>query len=412
MKTLLCALLALCLAPARARPGEVTLSGLLDTKASFVPVAGPEADRFSFGFEEYANLRLKTDAGEYITFHAACNLIAAAGIPARTAEAIGASGSSALLSTNFVAGENYAAALELERLYCRITRGALDVDAGLMRLAFGYGTVFSSSDYLNPRNPLFPDARPRGVLGISAAYYPEVPGGSGGTDIKVQTFAAAPRNPLDGSGRGALFGALGECHWDAASLQGMYHFEAPDRGSGYGVHRAGLSVKTDAVIRRRLSSDIIIGLTLDALYQYNHEALTGIDGLSVSAGADYSFYDGKWYVAAAYLFSGRESTTSRIRTPAGFANRHYLYALCRYHFTDYTRAGLHGIAGFDDLSFTPVATVEHEVFQGFTLSLTCQVPLDRDLFTGNGKRGEFGPLPPDAAEGAYARITLKALLRL
>jgi len=29
------------------------------------------------------------------------------------------------------------------------------------------------------------------------------------------------------------------------------------------------------------------------------------------------------------------------------------------------------------------------------LIITAQVPLDRDLFHQNGKRGELGPLPPD-----------------
>jgi hypothetical protein len=62
-----------------------------------------------------------------------------------------------------------------------------------------------------------------------------------------------------------------------------------------------------------------------------------------------------------------------------------------------------------DLSFTPVLTAEHELFQGFTLSLNCQIPLDRSV--SGGAAGEFGPLPPGAAAGRYFQTTLKARLR-
>ena len=379
------------------------LAGLLDTKTTLVPGAG-NGEAFSFGLEEYANLRLETDIGEYMTMRAAFNLIAAAGTPARIAGMGSAAGFSPLASTAFVGGENYIAAMELERLYCRITHGAAEVEAGLMRLAFGYGQVFSSSDYLNPRNPLAPDARPRGSLGVSASFYPpppNIPLFDRLMDGRIQTFLAAPRNPLNSNGKGILFGLLGEQHWDRWSLQGMYHYEAPDDGSRYGAHRIGLSVK----------ADVVVGLTLDALYQYNHEEKTDGEGLSVSLGADYSFYAGKCYVLGTYLFSGRDSTTSRKEAATGFTNRHYFYALFRYSFTDYTRGSLQCLAGFDDISFTPVVGVEHEVFQGLTLILTCQVPLDRDLFTRDGKRGELGPLPPGADEGAYELFTLNARLR-
>ncbi|MDR0290768.1 MAG: hypothetical protein LBI06_07530, partial [Treponema sp.] len=45
--------------------------------------------------------------------------------------------------------------------------------------------------------------------------------------------------------------------------------------------------------------------------------------------------------------------------------------------------------------FTPIVSLNYDLFQGATLTLTAQVPLDRDLFYGNGKRGELGPIPPD-----------------
>jgi hypothetical protein len=69
------------------------------------------------------------------------------------------------------------------------------------------------------------------------------------------------------------------------------------------------------------------------------------------------------------------------------------------------------ISGLDDISFTPVITLNHEMFQGVTFTISAQVPLDRDLFTGNGNRGEFGPLRPDANVGSYFNCTARIRLR-
>lgn len=369
-----------------------SISGILDSKVSLAPGAG-DADACSFGIEEYANLRMQTKIRDNAVFYAAFNLIAVAGSSAKSALEFSGLNSTGLLSTPFVGGENYAAAMELERLYVRVNSDYADVDIGLMRLAFGYGQVFGPSDFLSPRNPLFPDARPRGILGASAAFYPG--------DTKLLGFGAAPKDPLNSKGEGFLFGLLGEHHWDMLSLQGLYGFETPRRESAYGIHRIGLSVKVDWEA----------GVFADGLYTYNHEAGSDIDGLAVSIGVDYSFYDGKWYVLAEYLFSGAASGTSRQEALTGFSNRNYLYGMIRYSFTDYTNAALACLAGFDDISFAPILTLNHELFQGLTLSLSGQIPLDRDLFTGSGERGELGPVPPEQTQGKYALITLKARLR-
>jgi hypothetical protein len=82
-----------------------------------------------------------------------------------------------------------------------------------------------------------------------------------------------------------------------------------------------------------------------------------------------------------------------------------------YRWSDYTNTSIACMAGPEDLSFTPVLSVEHELFQGLTLSLRGQMPLDRDVFTGNGKRGEFGPIPPGSSRGHRFGITAKARLR-
>jgi hypothetical protein len=367
----------------------MTVSGILDSKVN-LSAGSEDAEKFSYGIEEYANLRIQTKLRENAVFYGAFNITAVAGSSAQSALSLSQLGAGAgLLSTPFIGGENYAAAIELERLYFRMNSDYADFDVGLMRLGFGYGLVFGPSDFLNPRNPLFPDARPRGILGAAAAFYPG--------DTKVMPFTAAPKDPLNSNGEGFLFGLIGEHHWDRLSLQGVYAFETPQDTSAYGVHRAGLSVKVDWEV----------GIFADLLYAYNHEARTDIDGLSASAGLDYSFYDGKFYVLAEYLFSGTDSATSRQEILTGFSHRNYLYASIRYSFTDYTNASLACLAGFDDVSFTPIVTVEHELFQGLILSLSGRIPLDRDLFSGNGDHGELGPVTAKS----HALITVKARLR-
>jgi hypothetical protein len=359
-------------------------SGVLESRADFTAGAGDERD-FSYGLEEYANLRMRFDIRERAVFYGAFNLIAASGNAARAVIAGGLSGSV------HGAGENYAAALELERLYFRVNGSYFDAEAGLMRLAFGYGQVWGSSDFLNPRSPLFPNARRRAILGMVLSAYPS-------DTARLRGFGSAPKNPLSAGGKGAVFGFSGDQHWDRLSLQGLYAFEVPREESTWGIHRAGLSLKLEAEA----------GFMADMLYTYDHRANPGIDGLSAGGGFDYSFFDGRFYWLMEYLFNGTHSDTARSPEKAeGLSKRHYLYGMVLYRFTDYTSLSLACTAGLTDCSFSPVVTAEHELFQGCTLSLSGRVPLDRDLFAKNGKTGELGP----KQTGTRALIGLLVRLR-
>jgi hypothetical protein len=150
--------------------------------------------------------------------------------------------------------------------------------------------------------------------------------------------------------------------------------------SKYGIHRGGLSAKID----------LEIGFVIDALYAYNHQSETKEDGLSFSAGADYSFFDGNLIVLAEYLYNGKTSSTA-LGYGGSFSNRNYLYSGFTFRFSDFTNLTAALISGFDDVSFTSFLTLNHELFQGATLIITAQVPMDRDLFNGDGRRGELGP---------------------
>jgi hypothetical protein len=391
-----------------ARAAAQDISGALDSRLSLAAVSG-EGESFSWGLEEAANVRLQAKLRDGPAFYGAVNLIAAAGSFARGAAGIGAfnraaaEADSGLAPGAFVSGRNYLGALELERLYFRISGGYTGFDAGLMRIPFGYGQAWGPSDFLNPRNPLLPDARPRAVLGAVFAAYPL-------DDAKVQVFGAAPEDPL-GNG-GVRLGLSAENHWEKASAQFLYAYETPQEngaaagsentGGKYGVHRWGFSLK----------ADLALGLVADALFAWKPGADPSAEGLSAGAGFDYSFAGGSCYVLLEYLFNGLESSTSKASDPlAGFSNRNYLYALFRYRIDDYSSASLGCVASLDDVSFTPVAGFERELFQGFTLGLSAQLPLDRDVFAGDGRRGELGPLPPGASQGNRFTFTAKARLR-
>jgi hypothetical protein len=377
---------------------QLTFSGLLDSSVSLRAGAG-DAPAFSFGVEEYANIRMQARIRDKAVFYGAFNLIAAAGDNAEMAAQMARLTAAreytrpGINPSFFTGGENYIAGIELERLYFRLNGETVDFEGGLLRLPFGYGQIWGPSDFLNPRNPLFPDARPRAVLGAGLSWYPK-------DELKLLVFAAAPRNPFLNKGNGTLAGLAMDQHWDKASLQLLYSFETPQPGSEQGIHRAGISVK----------ADLEVGLVMDALYTYNSEAKTRLDGLSFSFGADYSFFDGNFIVLAEYLYNGEKSATS-VYGGGSFSNEQYLYTCFTWRFNDFTNISAALISGFDDVSFTPVISLNHDLFQGVTLTLTAQVPLDRDLFSHDGNRGELGPIPSGSNIGRYFDFKAKIRLR-
>jgi hypothetical protein len=355
-----------------------TVSGILDSTVSFQ--AGPESGYnpdYSFGFEEYANIRFQSKIRDNAAVYGAVNLIAASGIYAVNAKDMAYFTSSfPLNSTSYVYGENYIAGIELERLYFRLSGESVGFDGGLMRLPFGFGQVWGSSDFLNPKNPLKPDARPRAILGAAFFWYPT-------EDTKLLAFYSAPRDPFLIYGENSFLGFSFDKHWNKASIQTLYCFEIPGMDSYYNIHRVGFSVK----------ADLEAGLVIDALYTYNTERQTELDGLSFSAGADYSFFDGKLIILAEYLYNGKTSSTAfnPETNLLGFSNNNYLYTSFTLRFNDFTNISAALISGFDDVSFTPVLTLNHDLFQGTTLTITAQVPVDRALIYCDDRRGELGP---------------------
>ena len=373
---------------------QAAISGNFDFKLNLGAGAGSSPD-FFYGAEAYANLRLKIPAGEYAAFYGAFNLIAAAG---SSPLAISTGSIADFLGLSAVSiEENYVAAMELERLYVQFSGDSFGLNAGLFRIPFGYSPVWGPMDFLNPRNPIESDARYRGVLGLTASYFPEkLP------DMKLLVFAVVPKNPFTLNGGGARFGLSWDNHWRKASLQLLYCYECPasyvdpfsllpDEKYPLGLHRAGLSVK----------AEVEIGLTAELFYTINPDSFAGIDGLAASAGIDYSFFDGKLYLLAEYLYSGSKSTGAKSAAePFGHTGAHYLYAAGIWKMNDFSSLTFGCIANLGDVSFTAIASWQYELFQGTALTLRTNVPFDKDSFKA-GPPGELGP----KKSGNYAYFT-------
>jgi hypothetical protein len=263
-----------------------------------------------------------------------------------------------------------------------------------MRIPFGYGIAWGPMDFLNPRNPLEPDARLRGVVGITGRWYPAF-----ADDMKFLAFAAAPRDPLAADGGGARFGLAWESHWDRASVQALYVFESPavytvpvvataGGAAGLraeyprGIHRAGLSFKIE----------LELGFQGEILYTVDPVSPPDFpDGLAASFGADYTLFDGKLYLLAEYLYSGAESTGAYgAASPTGRAGAHYLYGAGTWKWSDFASITAGCAANLEDLSATALAAWEYQFAQGLTVSLKVYVPLDSESFGGEGS-GELGP---------------------
>jgi hypothetical protein len=379
---------AVVITPVYAQNRVPELSGTFDSTVNFTAGAGESPN--SWGIEEYANLRLRIRPRDSVIFNAAFNVIAMAGNYAVPAVGLGLA----------VSGQNYAAALELERLYFRINGEYIDTEAGLLRMNFGYSYVWGSMDFLNPRNPLAENARPRGLLGINFSLYPS-------DSLKLMVFGAAPQNPLESGGGGIIPGLSLNQHWDRASLQALYAYETPWRsdtnpfaGSEWGLHRFGLSLK----------ADIELGFVADVLYTLDPENPGSIKGLSAGGGFDYSFLGGDIYVLFEYLFNGSSSVTAL--GYGGFLSKHhYLSGTVQFMLNDYSSLALSALFCFDDISFLPSLSLSYELVQGFTLNLSVSVPLDQHILFG-GEKGELGPVHPKSPDNTGKRVIVNAGARL
>ncbi|MDR2467848.1 MAG: hypothetical protein LBD22_02680 [Spirochaetaceae bacterium] len=332
--------------------GAPSFSGVLDSTFS-ARLWDKEPAQGTFTLEEYLNLRMQAKIGSLAAFYSAFNFIASAGENA------------ALLGLN--TGANFAAAIELERLYLRFTTEHTGLDIGLFRQAFGYGQIWGPMDFLNSRNPLLPDARPRAILGAAYAVFP-------GDTSKILAFVSAPKDPVNAQWNGAFTGIATEKHSDKFSIQALYSYETPhslpQSAVDYtaGIHRGGLSLK----------ADVVAGIFADALYKLNPHKPSGLDSFAVSCGADYSFGPREpniWFqsliVMTSYLYSGANSEMA-FNEGGIYRQEHYLYPSVQYNMTNYTSLSAAAIIALEDGSFAPVLSFQQSIAQGLDLTVNAQ----------------------------------------
>ena len=335
-------------------------SGVLDSTFN-ITRPSDDPDDTTFGLEHFTNLRLRIRSRERATFHAAFNLIVLSGNFINEFAHFG----------NYYFNDNYVAAMELERLYVMLSGEHIDSEIGLFRLNFGYGRVWGSSDFLNPRNPLALNARPRGVLGMNFSFYPA-------DDTRMMAFVTGPSNPYNDNGGGYQPGFVIDQHWENMSIQTLYVYETALNQSPKGKHSIGLSLKYD----------LGISFIIDGLYRYNAEIDNNIDGLSIGTGFDYSLLSGNLYLLCEYLFNGSKSITS-VENNGIWQNKNYLHGSMLYKFTDFVSFNTSAIYCIDDGSFMNISTINYELYQGFLLSLNANIPLDKTGELGSNNLGSF-----------------------
>lgn len=363
------------------------LSGSLETGSTFAILAedyaslaglDPGEGRMAWNFYQGANLRFKAAAGEFGTVNGAFNLRAwSADAPDAYLELASLAGA----DTRSLRAE-LATSAEIERLYLTLRGENADLDAGLMRLAFGYAPAFRPTDIVNPPNPLYPDARPRGVLGLSLSAYPA-------GDAKIQAFAATRgQASLDSSGTGSdgpagavgdpvrpLVGLSADLNARRFSLEPVYFARFPVSLGEKPDQYAGFSLKVEAGA----------GLTLEVLWSNEDRDAALADSLTAAAGADWSAFDAKLYLLGQYLWNGPGSRG--VNGVASLSDRHYGFARIGWQWDDYTNFGISALGNLEDGSMMPALTLSHEPLQGLIVSLTGRLAVD-----AAGNDGEFSPL--------------------
>ncbi len=363
----------------------------------------------SQGWTNFAALRFRSVGSENLSFFLSVTVETATGFYAR--------------------GDAAEVELVLERLYFKAGNEWLDVETGLIRIARGYGYLFSPLDLFNPRdvaNSIDPQARPPGKWGVHATFYPQ-------EMWKVELFGLASDNPLERGFWGSRFGAATTFSLGKTSVDILYSLFLPEIEQGLDPASLSLPPYTNndfsQVAGFALKTDIEIGLFVEAVYRLDHRLLreptagdglfTGYEGLQAAMGVDYTFARADLYLLGEYLFYGgghvdwacagldslytspdwkelapaeRMAFFDATKRPLPFARHDYLFLLGRLTPRQDLGLGASALCGLDDLSALCTLFAEYEVIQGLTLELSLLVPLDRTTFGLSAEAGEWGSI--------------------
>lgn len=287
-----------------------------------------EYQAFSWGLNNYLNLRMKANINEYLTFGMSININMFAGNYTDNYRTYFARMSSSvvdpmtqmlesdnLFSMPFYYKNTYIGSFDLERLYFKVGNDYFDIESGLVRLAKGYSLFFSPMDFFNPKDPLNPNARPEGKLALIATFYP--------MDMwKIEAFAVAPDNPVKSNGWDFKFGASTEFNIDKLNFQFLYTLFMPEMAYQKDQEEEGFPAFTNNdfshIIGFSMKADIEVGLFIDTVYRFDQMVFRENSyydkefyiyrGLEFAIGVDYTIdvpnTDSNIYLLLEYMFYG------------------------------------------------------------------------------------------------------------
>lgn len=412
----------------------------------------PAHEKFKWGWNNLTNLKIKANIGKYLEFGTSFNINLYTGtytdtykllytqaalsmLPEQTSNPLtgevyptGNLANNSYFSIPFYYKSTYIGAFDLDRLYFEVKHDFFNIEAGLIRIARGFGYIFSPTDFFNPRNPLNPAAKLDGKLAIMSKFYP--------LDFwRIELFAVAPDNPIEQEGWGAKFGHATNFYLGKINLELLYALFLPEIKYEEDPEDLNLPeyVNNDftQIAGFSLKADIFIGLFIDAIYRFEHRNFKtgdyydndfkGFEGLEAAIGLDYTI-KGKVYLLLEYLFYGSgilkwdENKLDRIYEnsydidweetrpfarynirnqdfPAFTYLRHnYLYGMVRFTANDYLNIGNTYLFGIEDQSSILTFFLEIEPFQAFTINFTATYPFDWKMLDNNRNSGEFGAM--------------------
>ncbi|MCK4796626.1 MAG: hypothetical protein KAT05_04550 [Spirochaetes bacterium] len=408
---------------------------------------GADYGEFSWGWNNYANLRFKADIGEYLTFGFAVNINMLAGnytemyqlyyaqmiLSVNDPLAVSLE-SDNLFSIPFYYKSTYIGSFDLERLYFRVGNDYFDINTGLIRIARGYGYSFSPMDFFNPKDPLNLKARPEGKLAFVSTFYP--------ADMwKIEAFVVAPDNPINSQGWGFKFGSATQFNVNKFNFEFLYTFFLPE--IEYNKDPAELNLPEyinndfSHIIGFSMKADIEIGLFIDAIYRLDHKVLWygsyygkpfyGYEGLEAAIGIDYTInIPGTYasiYLLLEYMFYGTgmidwwdkdiddiyaeknplgnkldpwyetaplERMPNLEKKPLYFARHDYIFGLINFKINNYVTISTGYLFGIDDQSSILSGSIEIEPFQAFTINISAMFPFAWEMINHTRSPGEFG----------------------
>lgn len=396
--------------------------------------------RFAWGWEEYANLRMKTKVGDFLTLYLSFNIfmfsgtytdvykiqyIQQAASMKQQEDAPDFESRAYFYQIPFYYKSSYIGAFELDRFYLDIGNDYFAFQAGLMRIARGFGYIFSPTDLFNPRHPVNPQARQEGRLALRSQWYPA-------DFLRLELFSIAPDNPVEQSAWGMKHGFAANFYLGKVNFETLYTFLLPEMDYLQDQAELGFASYTNNdfahIAGFSLKADIEAGLFVDMIYRFEHRWFKkgyygrryyGYEGLEAALGIDYTI-KGKVYLLAEYLFygpgladwmayhynafltpgwhevypAGRSVYLIAEKKPMTYNRHHYLFGMFYVKkVNDYIpRLGASYMFGIEDQSGLLNVFMDIEPFQACTITLSALYPFDWNMVNRDWGYGEFGPV--------------------